>query len=468
MKISVFILSTFFSAFVFSQKFAVIENKGDNAKHFNYNDPNSFVGVLMNNLVLIPEMIASNQFQGAYDEYSLESLSISKESMLTFERADHFSIYIPSFEQSILLTKTNQSLDVFLDSLKPNLDYEELFLVDKNILQMYWDKSNIGSYLFKYQTYYFDIRNITTFLLEEKEKEIWIHFIKQNSNGKNFISLSLKQDQLKETSCFNFWEFLTEEESKEFISTYKSEAFGQLNTKEFNLWSKGINPLFYMMNEEIQFNEKSCWNTPEIIKLKDVVQSPFSLKNIESEKIQKTMKTQELGTVIRLQRFDFGDEVTMYREEGSCKDFLKRIESEVDIELLFIYHPDLEKLWDETKIGDEVRKSKESLIVWKEIPNAKTAISYTTDTKSRSKLAKNVNSAVIYQDENYQKIAYLDYNKEDQSQQFPLTNSILDKIEVDLTNISNWNSIIYTKTMSTSYSEIQKSLNLINNSTDLY
>jgi hypothetical protein len=303
--------------------------------------------------------------------------------------------------------------------------------------------------------------------LEEKEKEVWIHFIKQNSNGKKFISLSLKQDQLKETSCFNFWEFLTEEESKELISTYKSEAFGQLNTKEFNLWSKGINPLFYMMNEEIQFNEKSCWNTPEIIKLKDVVQSPFSLKNIESEKIQKTMKTQELGTVIRLQRFDFGDEITLFREEGSFKDFLKRIEAEVDIEILFINHPDLEKLWDETKIGDEVRESKESLIVWKEIPNAKTAISYTIDTKSRTKLAKNVNSAVIYQDENYQKTAYLDYNKEDQSQQFPLTNSILDKIEVDLTNISNWNSIIYTKTMSTSYSEIQKSLNLINNSTNL-
>ena len=222
-----------------------------------------------------------------------------------------------------------------------------------------------------------------------------------------------------------------------------------------------------MMNEEIQFNEKSCWNTPEIIKLKDVVQSPFSLKNNEREKIQKTMKTQELGTVIRLQRFDFGDEITLFREEGSFKDFLKRIEAEVDIEILFINHPDLEKLWDETKIGDEVRETKESLIVWKEIPNAKTAISYTIDTKSRSKLAKNVNSAVIYQDENYQKNAYLDYNKEYQSQQFPLTNSILDKIEVDLTNMSNWNSIIYTKTISTSYSEIQKSLNLINNSTDL-
>jgi hypothetical protein len=467
MKLPIIILITLFSTMVFSQKFAVIENKGDNAKYFNYKDPNSFVGVLMNNLVLIPEMAASTQFQGVYDEYTLESLSISKESMLTFEVADRFTIYNPTFEQTIELIKTNQSLDVFLDSLKPILDYEELFLVDRNILQKYWDKSNIGSFLYKYQTYYFDIRNISAFLLEEKEKEVWIHFIKQNANGKNFISLSLKKDQLMESSCFNFWKFLTDEESKEFIATFKSEAFEQLNTKEFNLWSKGTNPLFYMMNEEIQFNVTSCWDSPEKIKLKDNVQSPFSMKDIDTKKIQKTIKTQELGTVVHLERFDFGDEVTLFREEGSLKDFLKRIEAEVDIELLFIIQPDLEKLWDATEIGAEVRKSTESLVVWKEIPNAKTAISYTIDTKNRSKFSTNVNSAVMYLDENYQKIAYLDYNKESQSQQFPLTNSLLDKIEIDISNISDWNSLIYTKTMSNSYTEIQKALNLINNSTNL-
>jgi hypothetical protein len=222
-----------------------------------------------------------------------------------------------------------------------------------------------------------------------------------------------------------------------------------------------------MMNEEIQFNVTSCWDSPEKIKLKDNVQSPFSMKDIDTKKIQKTIKTQELGTVVHLERFDFGDEVTLFREEGSLKDFLKRIEAEVDIELLFIIQPDLEKLWDATEIGAEVRKSTESLVVWKEIPNAKTAISYTIDTKNRLKFSTNVNSAVMYLDENYQKIAYLDYNKESQSQQFPLTNSLLDKIEIDISNISDWNSLIYTKTMSNSYTEIQKALNLINNSTNL-
>ena len=110
MKKTIFILTTLLSTMVFSQKFAIIENKGDNAKYFNYKDPNSFVGVLMNNLVLIPEMAASTQFQGVYDEYTLESLSISKESMLTFEVADRFTIYNPTFEQTIDLIKTNQSL----------------------------------------------------------------------------------------------------------------------------------------------------------------------------------------------------------------------------------------------------------------------------------------------------------------------------------------------------------------------
>jgi hypothetical protein len=129
---------------------------------------------------------------------------------------------------------------------------------------------------------------------------------------------------------------------------------------------------------------------------------------------------------------------------------------------------DLQKLWEETKIGSEIRLPKDSLLVWKEIPNAKIAISYTLDKESRSKLKSNTNSAIIYVDENNQKTAILDYSKDYQSQQFPLTNSILDKIEIDLSKIANWNSLIYTKTKSTTFSEIQKSLNLINNSTELY
>jgi hypothetical protein len=301
-------------------------------------------------------------------------------------------------------------------------------------------------------------------LLEETDNEIWIHCIKQNSDGKNFISLSLKQDQLKESNCFNFWKFLTDNESKEFLSTYKSEAFEQLNKEEFKLWTKGR--LYYrIMNEDINFNEKSCWVTSERIKFNEDIRYPFSLNVVELDKLQTTRKKQEIGSVINYPRMDLGDELTLVREEGSFQDFLNSTMID-QVELLSNF-VDLQKLWEETKIGSEIRLPKDSILVWKEIPNAKIAISYTLDKESRSKLKSNTNSAIIYVDENNQKTAILDYSKDYQSQQFPLTNSIIDKIEIDLSKIANWNSLIYTKTNSATFSEIQKSLNLINVSTDL-
>jgi hypothetical protein len=301
-------------------------------------------------------------------------------------------------------------------------------------------------------------------LLEETDNEIWIHCIKQNSDGKNFISLSLKQDQLKESNCFNFWKFLTDNESKEFLSTYKSEAFEQLNKEEFKLWTKGR--LYYrIMNEDINFNEKSCWVKSERIKFNEDIRYPFSLNVVELDKLQTTRKKQEIGSVINYPRMDLGDELTLVREEGSFQDFLNSTMID-QVELLSNF-VDLQKLWEETKIGSEIRLPKDSILVWKEIPNAKIAISYTLDKESRSKLKSNTNSAIIYVDENNQKTAILDYSKDYQSQQFPLTNSIIDKIEIDLSKIANWTSLIYTKTNSATFSEIQKSLNLINVSTDL-
>jgi hypothetical protein len=469
MKISTLIGIVFFSTQVFSQKFVVIENKGENAKYFNYKDTNSFVGVLMNNLVFIPEMVSSNQFQGVYDENTLGSLSVSKESMLTFEKAsESLKITNPTNDDIINLIKTHQSLDVFLDSLKPILDYENLFTLDRNSLQEYWNDTQIGYNLTKYETYYYDIRNLSAFLLEEKDQEIWIHFIKQNENGKNFISLSLKKDQLMESSCFNFWKFLTDEESKEFISTYKSEVFKQLESEEFNRWINGFPDNFYIINETISFNESSCWNSSGKIKESKDAGHPFSSEEISSSDIQETRKTQAIGSMIQIERREVGDMITLTKTNNTLLEYLDSvgIHNDEAFLLLSFHRTNLQGLWDRTKIGDDLRLPKDSLLVWKETPNAKTAISFTLRENGTE---PTIRKAYIYMDKNGQKIPVICCNIDflNSAQQFPNTEGFINKIKINTSDIIHWNSILQTSTIKQSFSEIQKALNLINNSTNL-
>lgn len=60
MKKSVLFILLFSAFSLNAQTFALIENKGENAKYFDYQNPNSFVGVLVNNLGTIPSMVTAN------------------------------------------------------------------------------------------------------------------------------------------------------------------------------------------------------------------------------------------------------------------------------------------------------------------------------------------------------------------------------------------------------------------------
>jgi uncharacterized protein (TIGR02145 family) len=110
-----FLFLMFITSSLQAQKFAIIENKGDYAKHFDYSDHNSFVGVLMNNLSTIPDMVAENGLAGVYTEPMLtDYLKLEQKSrFFLIDQMHHHQKDLLSFDQlkSEIKQQKNPSLD---------------------------------------------------------------------------------------------------------------------------------------------------------------------------------------------------------------------------------------------------------------------------------------------------------------------------------------------------------------------
>jgi hypothetical protein len=106
-----------------AQKFALIENKGKNAQQFDIENPNSFLGILMNNIDLISSMVDQNGYRGVYENYMLEELGVSNSEMLSLTTSSTIRLWEPQTNEEVMVIKTQQSLGQFLDSVKgiPNL-----------------------------------------------------------------------------------------------------------------------------------------------------------------------------------------------------------------------------------------------------------------------------------------------------------------------------------------------------------
>ena len=116
MNVKLVVLFLFAYTLGYSQNFAIIENKGENAKYFNYKDPNSLVSILIKNVNSIPHKIQDNFYAGAYDEDLLNKYGISKDSMLHFDLESTLRINSTCSDDSIypnapiLLEKTHQTI----------------------------------------------------------------------------------------------------------------------------------------------------------------------------------------------------------------------------------------------------------------------------------------------------------------------------------------------------------------------
>jgi hypothetical protein len=259
---SIFLFSLAFSAhFLNAQKFALIENKGDNIHYFDYSNPNSFVGVLMNNIDYIPTQVDQNGYEGVYDDFTLMQLGVSTEQMLSLTTSKRILLYEPQTNEEIICIKTTQSLDAFLDSVKDIPIYQDLLLFEKERLQQYWNNSCEHCALRSFSKFYFDIRNTDALLIEDRENERWIHLIGKLKDGRHMITLSLRAEQLKEEECFRFLHFIDPENSKSLYEAYKKQANYQIESAICREWKQGKSIYFSaLLNNFDVINEPSCWN----------------------------------------------------------------------------------------------------------------------------------------------------------------------------------------------------------------
>lgn len=465
MKTLFFLLLLFFSFESFAQKFAVIENKGENAKYFDYNNPNSFVGVLMNNLSVIPGMVANNSFQGVYDEQMLNEIGVSSDKMLDFVISPKLKIYRPFSEDTIDIIKTNQSLQAYLDSLKSDEDYELLFQINRNLLEKYWSLSKEYSPVRIRAKYYFDIRDLSAILIEEKDNIRWIHFIKSLGNGKSLITLSLTESQIKETECFMFWQFLSIDKSEEIKSIYKNHVLGLMKSNEFINWKNGDESYYTSIDTTFYFPESSyCsqsldWGNPmtgygDFDQYRTIKPEKIRTLNINEIKV-----TQNSGMVLKIYRYMSEDTLVIYKTSQSFESFIdSMVQNDDNQDLISIDRENLKKWWNESKIGDPVRKSRENIVLWREAPESKVAILYSMNSN------ETIMEAYVYIEENGTKkpiIQLSNYSSFD----YPIFD-FQNKIELNSSISKEWFLPICLKVKKVKYLKIKESINLINQSTE--
>jgi hypothetical protein len=442
----------------YAQKFAIIENKGVNAKYFNYNDPNSFVGVLMNNLSAIPGMVVNNKFQGIYDDKLLKEIGVEPSTMLEFYLATELQIYRPFSEDTINIIKTNQSLTEYLDSVKNDEDFEMIFNINRDKLEKYWNTATEG-FLVQIRTpYYFDLRNLSALLIEEKDSVRWVHFIKSLPNGKTIISLSLTETQLKETNCFLFWQFLTDEESETFKSKFKKYQL------ESNLLDEGwekVESNYSTKVENVYFSHEADCSQTIGNTSRNFDSYHYFKSSDENLFIQEIKYVQKIGDTLGIYRYWNGDTLFIIKTYQSFESYLDSMATVPENEeLLGIDRDEFKKWWDDTKINDYVKKSPGSKELYRDATNSKVAISYTSYNGETTPI---IRDALIFTNQNGKMTPIHQCSNILYYENFVL--EYLNSLKLNISVTSSWRNLLNVETKKAKFTTLKKSLNLINNST---
>ena len=447
----------------YAQKFAIIENKGENAKYFNYNDPNSFVGVLMNNLSAIPGMVVNNKFQGVYDEKLLKEIGVESSTLLEFNLTPILHIYRPFSEDTMFIIKTNQSLQAYLDSVKNDEDFEMIFNIDRGKLEKYWNTAVENSFVRIRTPYYFDVRNLGALLIEEKDSVRWVHFIKSLPNGKSIISLSLTETQLKETNCFLFWQFLTDEESEVFKSKFKKY---QLESNVPNEGWEKVESNYSTKIENVYFShEAGCSQTigygDPLYSFGNFDSNHYFKSSDENLLIQEVKLVQNIGDPLQIYQPWKEEMLYILKTSQSFENYIdsmaKNPENE---ELMRLDRNELKKWWDSTDINNYVRTSPGSMELYRDATNSKVAISYTSYD---GEITPIIRDALIFTNLNgkltpiQQCSDVLNYEN--------LVLEYLYSLKLNISVTSSWRTLLNVETKKAKFTSLQKSLNLINKST---
>jgi hypothetical protein len=482
MRLTLLILLALHSDLLTAQKFALIENKGENAAYFDYSNPNSFVGVLMNNIDYIPTLIDQNGYSGVYDAYMLAQMGVAPEEMLTTTTSTRLLMYDPQANEQALVIKTTQSLNSFLDSVQEIPLYESLFQIEEQSLQQFWDNSCENCAVRIFSKFYFDIRNTDALLIEDRENERWIHLIGKLKDGRHLITLSLRAEQLKEEECFRFLHFIDPENSKSLYEAYKKQANYQVESEICREWKQGKSIYFSALLQTFDvINEPFCWNY--------ITASGLQLMGVsDSEKmgtLHQTIGSDSISTSLEIAQ-QRGDIFSIYNYLSEDTTYI--IKTSVDFETAyhsFKDNPDfvdyiysdstwLSSWWASAQIGDTLRAMPQSLTFWKDRTQNDAAFYYNIGSDLNYVPKAFVTDLVFYSSQPNSKEIFLSYNYQIARDNEEFSGAILKEFNLAIQNQEallnpslNWNKFLSTSTKKMAFPQLQKKLNLINTNPEI-
>lgn len=383
------ILVTFFLSILTSllaQRFVVIEKNNASQSVFDYNDQLSLMGLLNNNIGSLKDYIRESYEYSHRNnlDYGLKDGSEMKEYESILNEFEKFVVrkdlkipFMSDPEDTILIVRTEQTLQVFLDSvIAADPDYESLLAIDRNKLTRWWEATNVGAIVKVRTEKQFCIKGIDLILIQINETDSSdsriVHFCRSIKEGeKKQVVFSIQMDELLSmindgngyNEGFNTLFKLSAPLSKEFYENFRK--------KQFDAFGDCANISYYWWD---YFNDFA--SLPEESKLMEQFDAG-PLPIFEKEYRCK----EEIGEYLRLPRLsDPEDSIIVVRTNQALQVFLdSAITADPDYELLLTVDRDkLNSWWEQTKINDFVRKDLQEIIYWRDIeePNAYTLMAW--------------------------------------------------------------------------------------------
>jgi len=452
----------------YSQKFAIVENKGENSKYFDYNDPNSLVSILKNNSRSIPSKVLSNGYSGVYDDELLNKFGISKDSMMTFNLSSKLKVYNNCYEDTMIFQKTSQTFEVFFDSLSKIGCYEEINYYSRDKLKNAYNSTPENGIIRIRTPYYFDTKNIHSFLIEKTEKSSWVHFIKKYRQ-QNMICLSLTFEQVSDMGCLVNWYKMKSNEKVDFLKQSKEYLLDTITLWQFDEWKLGLNDYFnnYSNFDSVfSFPASSCdinidseGNSVELINSIN----PSFIEDISSKKKRELTQvrcTQSFGKYYCIYRSESGDTMCIYKTNQSFEVYIDSLMKDSDNhELKLLDIIELKKCWDNTSIGNALQKDRESIELWVEPKKPEVLIAYVYNVSNKENPITILQANICEASENNQLLNVMQISDLNQNSSFHFDFKTNEMLPTDQSYLKPNGNFKYKKS---TYNNIKSKLKLIN------
>ena len=363
-----------------AQRFVVIEKNNTSQSVFDYTDQFSLMGLLNNNIGILKDHIIESyeySFRNNLD-YGLKDESEIKEYESILNEFEKFAVRkdlkiarMSDPEDTLFIIKTDQTLQVFLDSvIAADPDYESLLAIDRNKLTRWWEATNVDLIVKVRTEKQFCIKGIDLILIQINDTDSYdsriVHFCRSIKEGeKKHVVFSIPMWEL--LSMINDGNGYSAEGFNTLVklsTPLSKELYDNFRKKQFDAYRDCANVSYF----GVDFNDFA--SLPEESKLMEQFDAgPLPI-------FEKEYRCQEqIGEVLKFPRLsDAYDSIIVVRTDQTLQVFLdSAIAADLDNEtFLAIDRDQFNSWWERTEIDRIVHKDRREIIYWRDIkaPNA--------------------------------------------------------------------------------------------------